>query len=275
MKKIKVVDPEETETDESVPPKTEEVSVRKPRIRIKVKAAVAISDDVSSKKISGNKRKKAPDGESEPSHGDSNEAILEPIPKKTKTEIKSVKLLTRKEKQSVSTVEQRVGNPDTGKKSKQSALFNLTAWKKNKQSLDGSFQAARDYLMSQGRWVLPPTVPDDKFAEVAREVLSRMKKIDKYNVFAEPVTEDEAPGYFEIVDNPMDFATMKKKAISGEYGSGSEAASKFYDDMVLIFDNCLLYNDEGGDIAEEAIRIMSLVPETYVLACFSVAKKGK
>ena len=38
-------------------------------------------------------------------------------------------------------------------------------------------------------------------------------RYDRYDVFAEAVSEEEAPGYGDIVENPMDFGTMKKKII--------------------------------------------------------------
>ena len=274
MKQKKGKDPDETETDESVPEK----AVRKPRIRIKMKAPVnTTSDDGKAKKAAGSKRKRSTDSaDNDLLEHNSDYEMMEPIPKKTKKkDNKSSKPPQRKEKEATIVGDQQRRKSDAAKKSKESSMFNLALWKKAKQNLDGSFIAARDYLTRVGPWVLPSNLSDDKFADVAKEMLGKMKKIDKFNVFAEPVTEDDAPGYFEIIESPMDFATMRKKVISGEYGSGSDAASKFYDDMILIFDNCLLYNDEGGEIADEAIRIMLLVPEAYVSVCLSVGKKGK
>ena len=36
-------------------------------------------------------------------------------------------------------------------------------------------------------------------------------------VFEEPVSEDIAPGYFDIVKKPMDFQTVEKKIEAGQY----------------------------------------------------------
>jgi hypothetical protein len=71
----------------------------------------------------------------------------------------------------------------------------------------------------------------------------------------------------------MDFGTMKKKISSGEYGKGSAAAAALYDDFLLVFNNCSLYNPEDSEVAEEAARILALLPETYASACTSVSKK--
>ena len=102
---------------------------------------------------------------------------------------------------------------------------------------------------------------------------------DTYSLFAEVVTEDEAPGYHEVIKNPMDFGTMRTKVATGEYGTGSAAAVNFYNDFLLVFDNCALYNDEDGEVGVEAARLLGLLPETFAGACSSVAsgkpkKKG-
>ena len=136
--------------------------------------------------------------------------------------------------------------------------------------MDKSFEAARKLMTSKGAWTLPPEIPDDKFSDVALLALERMGKVDKYSVFAEAVTEDEAPGYFDAVSSPMDFGTMLKKVKSDSYGKGSKAAAKLYKDFLLVFDNCLTYNEEDGEIAEEASRVLGYVPEAYVNACLSV-----
>ena len=48
-------------------------------------------------------------------------------------------------------------------------------------------------------------------------MLSGLRKQEDSWIFEEPVTEDIAPGYFEIVDKPMDFLTVEKKIESGGY----------------------------------------------------------
>ena len=48
----------------------------------------------------------------------------------------------------------------------------------------------------------------------------------------------QIPDYPDIVKNPMDFGTIKKKLNLYAYKSGQE----FLDDMKLVFDNCILYN---------------------------------
>jgi hypothetical protein len=100
-------------------------------------------------------------------------------------------------------------------------------------------------------------------------------RFDRYSVFTEAVSESEAPGYYDVVKKPMDMATMKSKIEKGEYGEGPEAATKLYEDFLLMFNNCNIYNDDDGEVIEEAARLFALLPETYAAACASVLKKQK
>ena len=48
-------------------------------------------------------------------------------------------------------------------------------------------------------------------------VLTGLRKHEDGWVFEEPVTEDIAPGYSEIIDKPMDYLTIEKKIEKCEY----------------------------------------------------------
>jgi len=102
-----------------------------------------------------------------------------------------------------------------------------------------------------------------------------MKRHDGYRLFAEKVTDDEAPGYSDVIKNPMDFGTMLEKLDNSAYGKGSEALSKLYHDYLLVFDNCALYNDAGSEVADEAARVMTLLPEVFANACATHMEKVK
>ncbi len=142
------------------------------------------------------------------------------------------------------------------------------------ETLDGSFSEARAFFTERGPWTLPPSVPIDKDKEVAKILLSKMKKLDQYNLFANPVTESEAPGYSDIIKNPMDFRTMKEKVEQNEYGRGSDLVKGFYFDVLLVMDNCALYNELNSEVSKEAARILALLPETFASACIAVSSAG-
>jgi len=54
----------------------------------------------------------------------------------------------------------------------------------------------------------------------------QLLRYDNYSIFKEPVTEEAAPGYSDVIKNPMDFGTMRGKVLKGNYGKGSKAAAK-------------------------------------------------
>jgi len=72
------------------------------------------------------------------------------------------------------------------------------------------------------------------------KVISELLKWPTTSVFRAPVdvVRDQAPNYYEIVKNPMDFSTMKKKLNNNEYFNVQE----FVDDIKLICDNAVLFN---------------------------------
>ncbi|XP_048585209.1 bromodomain-containing protein 8 isoform X3 [Nematostella vectensis] len=64
------------------------------------------------------------------------------------------------------------------------------------------------------------------------------------NVFLHPVTDDEAPGYHTVVFRPMDLSTIKKNIENGSIRTTSE----FQRDMMLMFQNALMYNSSDHDV---------------------------
>mmetsp|Transcript_505 Transcript_505/g.1039 ORF Transcript_505/g.1039 Transcript_505/m.1039 type:complete len:373 (-) Transcript_505:2256-3374(-) len=157
------------------------------------------------------------------------------------------------------------------------AYLDVGLLKKERENLGGdlSFDASRKYFTKRGPWVLPAPLTPDKLRDVAVAIFKKMDKIDRYAVFAEPVSDNDAPDYSDIVKNPIDLSTMNSKLESGVYGEGSDGASKLYSDYLLMFDNCRLYNEDDGEVTEEAARIMALIPEIYAGACVAVLKKQK
>ncbi|KAK0163989.1 hypothetical protein PV328_002664 [Microctonus aethiopoides] len=69
-------------------------------------------------------------------------------------------------------------------------------------------------------------------------LLRAMEKRDPQQFFAWPVTENIAPGYSQIITNPMDFSTIKQKIDDNNYQNINE----FTDDFKLMCDNAMVYN---------------------------------
>lgn len=77
------------------------------------------------------------------------------------------------------------------------------------------------------------------------------------NVFLHPVTDDEAPGYHSIVFRPMDLSTIKKNIENGTIRTTSE----FQRDMMLMFQNALMYNSADHDVYRMAEEMRDDVME--------------
>ena len=167
----------------------------------------------------------------------------------------------------------RTSRTSDSQNDKDSIFLKAEEWEEGRKRLDSTFASARSHFEKEGPWKLPSALDANKFKDVANLALSKVNKCDRYSIFVDAVDEKEAPGYYEIVKNPIDMAKMKKKVDAGQYGDGSEGAAQLYEDFLLMFDNCSLYNDDDGEVIEEATRVFTFVPEIYAQACTSILKK--
>jgi len=148
-----------------------------------------------------------------------------------------------------------------------STYISIDALRKKQSSLDGSFEASRDHYLKMGKWQLPEDIPNEKFRQVAKCTIVEIGRYDEHDLFANAVTENEAPGYFEIIQEPMDFGTMMHKVEDGKYELNANGMSDLYDDFLLIMDNCKLYNEDNDIILREAARVLGVLPTVYTEAC--------
>merc|ERR1711936_688508 len=98
------------------------------------------------------------------------------------------------------------------------------------------------------------------------------------DIFADPVDTDEVADYLDIVKQPMDFSTMRKKLEMFEYNN----VDMFEQDFNLVVKNCLAYNEKdtifyragtkmrdiGGSIIRQARRqaeMLGFDPDTGML----------
>ncbi|CAG9316071.1 unnamed protein product [Blepharisma stoltei] len=75
-------------------------------------------------------------------------------------------------------------------------------------------------------------------------------------IFHEPVDPMKLnlPDYFDVVKNPMDFGTIKKKLNNNVYTSGEE----FIKDLELVFYNCRLFNPPESDVIKMCNQVQSV-----------------
>ncbi|XP_029925187.1 bromodomain-containing protein 8 isoform X4 [Myripristis murdjan] len=77
------------------------------------------------------------------------------------------------------------------------------------------------------------------------------------NVFLQPVTEEIAPGYHSIVHRPMDLSTIKKNIETGLVRTTAE----FQRDIMLMFQNAVMYNSLDHDVFHMALEMQRDVLE--------------
>ena len=71
--------------------------------------------------------------------------------------------------------------------------------------------------------------------------------------FSNPVSNDELPGYDEVISTPMDFSKVESKLFKHEYQSTSE----WFKDVCLIYENAIKYHTEEtiwGVIAKQLLH---------------------
>ncbi|PIA46738.1 hypothetical protein AQUCO_01500349v1 [Aquilegia coerulea] len=82
---------------------------------------------------------------------------------------------------------------------------------------------------------------------------------DTYGVYAEPVDPEELPDYHEIIQNPMDFGTVRKKLDDGAYVN----LEQFENDVLLISSNAMQYNAPDTIYFRQARRIHELAKRDF------------
>ncbi|CAA0842012.1 DNA-binding bromodomain-containing protein [Striga hermonthica] len=90
-------------------------------------------------------------------------------------------------------------------------------------------------------------------------ILDRLQKKDTYGVFSEPVDPNELPDYFDIIEQPMDFGTVRKKLDSGAYKNLEELET----DVLLICSNAMQYNSADTVYYRQARTIQDLAKRDF------------
>ncbi|WFD33209.1 hypothetical protein MCUN1_000022 [Malassezia cuniculi] len=85
-----------------------------------------------------------------------------------------------------------------------------------------------------------------------REALDKITALDRDEIFALPVSLDDAPDYLDVVKNPMDWSTIRHRIDSLAYKDSSE----FVADVRLVCANAMLYNAPDTPYHRSAQRIL-------------------
>jgi bromodomain-containing protein 7/9 len=87
-----------------------------------------------------------------------------------------------------------------------------------------------------------------------RHLLNQICRSDPERVFAEPVTDEIAPGYSKIIKNPMDCYTMRLKIENNEYLTVKE----FKEDFILMCNNAMTYNSPETSYYQVAKNLLNV-----------------
>ncbi|XVF83277.1 hypothetical protein PTKIN_Ptkin16aG0473500 [Pterospermum kingtungense] len=68
--------------------------------------------------------------------------------------------------------------------------------------------------------------------------------------------------YYEIIEKPMDFSTIKNQ-MEAKDGTGYKNVREIYDDVRLVFNNAMKYNDEGSDVHLMAKTLLEKFEEKW------------
>ncbi|KAK4387813.1 Bromodomain and PHD finger-containing protein 3 [Sesamum angolense] len=90
-------------------------------------------------------------------------------------------------------------------------------------------------------------------------ILDRLQKKDTYGVFSEPVDPNELPDYFDIIEQPMDFGTVRKKLDDGAYKTLEDLEA----DVFLICSNAMQYNASDTVYYRQARTIQDLAKRDF------------
>ncbi|KAF9581004.1 Bromodomain-containing protein 8, partial [Lunasporangiospora selenospora] len=74
-------------------------------------------------------------------------------------------------------------------------------------------------------------------------------------VFMQPIKEQDAPGYYYMIKRPMDLKSIKERIRDGQITNADE----FHRDVLLMFMNAIMYNNEDTEIHQMALAMMAEV----------------
>lgn len=99
----------------------------------------------------------------------------------------------------------------------------------------------------------PATVTSDNLLQVLLEVHRLLVRRDPKEIFANPVTDDVAFGYSQVIANPMDLGTIYTRLCSR---TCYQSASDYLADVTLMCDNAMVYNSPDTIYYQRARKLL-------------------
>ncbi|KAA8550466.1 hypothetical protein F0562_002150 [Nyssa sinensis] len=98
--------------------------------------------------------------------------------------------------------------------------------------------------------------PEKRILEFILDILQRR---DTHEIFAQPVDPKEVEGYYDIIEKPMDFGTMRAKLQEGMYTT----LEQFENDVFLISSNAMHFNSSATIYFRQARAIHELAKRVF------------
>lgn len=89
-----------------------------------------------------------------------------------------------------------------------------------------------------------------------RQALERVMSLDKAQWFLHPVSKADAPGYYDIIKQPMNWSTIRERIDTMAYTTWEEWEA----DVRLVCENATQYNQPHSPISKAAQKIMKHLP---------------
>jgi hypothetical protein len=92
-----------------------------------------------------------------------------------------------------------------------------------------------------------------------QQCLSFVKKLweaDTLAMFHHPVSATDVPGYYDVIEEPIDLSTIRKKIEEDKYSTDSEVE----DDVALMLSNALDFNAKGSPWHDLAKKLKKAYP---------------
>merc|ERR1711934_359906 len=94
---------------------------------------------------------------------------------------------------------------------------------------------------------------------IRQNIVEAVKKLDEDDrIFTNVPTDDIAPGYSDVVQNPMSFYMIESQIEDKYSKNDNQGLLALQNDLLLTFDNCAMYNGEnsGSDITQHANQLL-------------------
>ena len=117
--------------------------------------------------------------------------------------------------------------------------------------------------LAQAGWTLPDLVAatgqgkeaDRQRSALKSDLLAILRKIEEQQFswpFRQPVDPKEVPDYLDVIKEPIDLSTMEKRIRTDTHYKSKQM---LYSDLVLMVDNCKLYNEESSTYVHCAVSL--------------------